>query len=182
MWEGLSPPYGTIVADPPWRIERSFGGANWRNGERDRPQLDYGTMSLDEIKALPVGDIAAANAHVYVWTVTAYLHDTADVLKAWGFRPGQLLTWCKPAGGFVGGTFFPNVEWVLTGRRGSAPASEKVNTSWFQWPRGPHSAKPPAFLDMVERVSPGPYVELFARAPRLGWDHWGHGYEIGAAS
>lgn len=54
----------------------------------------------------------------------------------------------------------------------------RVNTTWWLWPRGPHSVKPAAFMDIVEQVSPGPYVELFARAPRLGWDSWGHGYEL----
>lgn len=57
----------------------------------------------------------------------------------------------------------------------------RCDSTWWQWPRGPHSVKPPAFMDIVERVSPGPYVELFARAPRLGWDSWGYGYESGAA-
>jgi hypothetical protein len=57
----------------------------------------------------------------------------------------------------------------------------RIDSSWWSWPRGAHSAKPPAFLDLVEQVSPGPYVELFARAPRLGWDSWGKGYEIGDA-
>lgn len=55
---------------------------------------------------------------------------------------------------------------------------ERVDRNWWEWPRGPHSVKPPAFLDIVEQVSPGPYVELFARSPRLGWDSWGYGYEV----
>lgn len=55
---------------------------------------------------------------------------------------------------------------------------DRVETTWFRWPRGPHSVKPAAFLDLVERVSPGPYVELFARKQRLGWDSWGKGYEV----
>jgi len=176
-WEGLTPPYSTIVADPPWAVARSFGGANWAKGERDRPELPYSTMTLDDIKALPVGDLCCSAAHVYVWTVGAYLHQTPDVLRSWGFEPSALLTWCKPAGGFVGGAFYPNTEWVMFGRRGTLPAQQRINSSWFAWPRGPHSAKPPAFLDLVEQVSPGPYVEMFARAPRLGWDSWGKGYE-----
>jgi N6-adenosine-specific RNA methylase IME4 len=53
----------------------------------------------------------------------------------------------------------------------------RMDTCWWQWKRGPHSAKPPALLDVVERVSPSPYVELFARQPRLGWDSWGRGFE-----
>lgn len=55
---------------------------------------------------------------------------------------------------------------------------DRVDRNWWEWPRGTHSEKPPSFLDIVEQVSPGPYVELFARAPRLGWDSWGKGYEV----
>lgn len=71
----------------------------------------------------------------------------------------------------------------LNAVKGTLPPKpfEKATSRWYEWPRGEHSAKPEAFLDLVEQVSPGPYVELFARAPRLGWDSWGHGYEIGAA-
>jgi len=68
--------YRTIVADPPWDISRSFGGANWAKGERERPDLDYPTMTLDEIAAIPVRDLAAKDAHLYLWTTQRHLRDT----------------------------------------------------------------------------------------------------------
>ena len=166
--------YRTIVADPPWDVERSFGGANWANGERDRPDLPYQTMSLEDIADLPVHDWTAKDAHLYLWTTRQYLHDAPFVAHAWGFRPVATLIWCKPPGGFVGGTFYPNVEYVLFCRRGTLKASERMPSSWFTWPRSDHSAKPDAFLDMVERVSPAPRLEMFARRQRLGWDTWGN--------
>jgi N6-adenosine-specific RNA methylase IME4 len=165
--------YRTIVADPPWDVERSHGGANWRRGDRARPDLPYGTMTNAQIAALPVGDLATADAHLYLWTIQRHLCATFSIAREWGFRPSCVLTWCKPRGGFVGGTFFSNAEFVLFCRRGSLAAKQRVNSQWFEWPRGEHSAKPEAFLDLVEQVSPGPYVELFARRARFGWDYWG---------
>lgn len=173
-WLPVSQRYRTIVADPPWDVKRSFGGANWQRGDRERPELDYPTMGLDEIGALPVRDLAAKDAHLYLWTTQGFLRDTHWIAEAWGFKPVATLVWCKPPGGFVGGTFYPNTEFILFCRRGSLAASEKINGQWFAWPRGEHSAKPDAFLDMVERVSPAPRLEMFARRQRLGWDTWGN--------
>lgn len=166
--------YSTIVADPPWKIERSFGGAGWAKGDRERPTMPYPMMELDDIAALPVSDMAARDAHLYLWTVQAYLPQTYEIAKAWGFRPVSALVWCKPPGGFVGGAFYPNTEFALFCRRGTLATQQKVNTQWFQWPRGEHSAKPEAFMDIVEATSPGPYLEMFSRRARLGWDTWGN--------
>jgi N6-adenosine-specific RNA methylase IME4 len=166
--------YRTIVADPPWDVARSFGGANWSNGDRVRPELDYPTMTTDEIAALPVADMAAKDAHLYLWTTQGYLERTYTIARAWGFRPVYSLVWCKPAGGFVGGAHYSNVEFALFCRRGTLKATNRANSQWFTWPRGRHSAKPEGFLDLVESVSPGPYLELFARRNRLGWDTWGN--------
>lgn len=167
-------PFRCIVADPPWPVVRSFGGANWRNGERKRPVLDYPTMNLAEIEAMPVSGVADKDAHLYLWTVGQYLDATPKIAKAWGFRVVSTLVWCKPRGGFVGGAYFPNVEFCLFCRRGKLPTQRRVNSQWFEWPRGRHSAKPEAFQDMVEAVSPGPRLELFARRERPGWTVWGN--------
>lgn len=132
-------------------------------------------MSLDAIAALPVADLAERNAHLYVWTVNAFLDATYDLVRGWGFKPSQILVWAKPPRGLgMGGAFTNTTEFILFARRGSLPPKERTDTSWWNWKRGPHSAKPEAFLDMVERVSPGPYLEMFARRNRLGWDTWGN--------
>lgn len=249
-WEGLDPPYATIVADPPWHYDERVVGF-----DRSIP-MPYSTMSDGEIARLPVVELAAPGAHLYLWTTNQHLWTAHGIALGWGFDISQVLTWCKPTDRVSpgGGTFFGTTEFVLFCRRsvtakrevtraGAAiraareaaglnrsdlhrvvrggkptgivfrweaddclptaedwsrlcdalpelkdqprpyvppppkPERTRVNTTWWEWPRGRHSEKPPAFLDIVESVSPGPYVELFARAPRLGWDSWGWGYE-----
>jgi N6-adenosine-specific RNA methylase IME4 len=193
--------YRTIVADPPWEVLRPVGGYG-SNGERRAEivletgqcrSLDYPTLSASEIAALPVRSLSIADfggpdrkpkrdaglpthdgSHLFLWTTTQHLEDAHAVSRAWGFTPSAILTWCKPHGGFIGGTFYSNVEFVVYGRRGAPATLGSINTRWFTWPRGEHSAKPEAFQDIVETVSPGPYLELFARRQRLGWDTWGN--------
>jgi N6-adenosine-specific RNA methylase IME4 len=251
-WEGLTPPYSTIVADPPWHYDAKVVAFD------KRTPMPYSTMSNDEIAAMPVVDLADVGAHLYLWTTNQHLWAARDICLGWGFEPSQVLTWCKPTDRLSpgGGTFFGTTEFIIYARRTirakrlveraggriraareaaglnraelhravrggtptgivqrwedddslpnetdwtrlcselptldgprpmveAPPARERlrVATTWWEWPRGRHSEKPGAFLDIVESVSPGPYVELFARAPRLGWDHWGRGYEMSA--
>lgn len=173
-WEGLTPPYRTIVADPPWFYRE---GGPTTGFARLRPP-PYSMMTVPEIAALPVGALAADDAGLFLWTTNAYLRAAFDIAVAWGFRHSQTLTWCKaPRGIGPGGAFSNTTEFILYCRRGRLPYKGRLDTTWWTWARGEHSAKPAAFLDVVESVSPGPYVELFARAPRLGWDSWGYGYE-----
>jgi N6-adenosine-specific RNA methylase IME4 len=132
-------------------------------------------MTVDEIASMPVADVAEKDAHLYLWTINAHLEAAYDVARAWGFRPATLLTWCKaPMGLGLGGTFCNTAEFCLFARRGTLNAKCRVDRTWWQWKRGRHSAKPEAFQDMVETVSPGPYLELFARRLRLGWTVWGN--------
>jgi len=168
--------YRTIVADPPWHYDRT--GLTFRDatsGDFTGHPLPYGTMSVEEIKALPVPDLAARDSHLYLWTTQRYLWDAREIATEWGFASIKVLVWCKrPTGFSMGGTYGNASEFVLFCRRGSLKAMQRVPRDWWEWPRGPHSAKPEAFLDMVESVSPGPYCELFARRDRLGWDTWGN--------
>jgi len=169
VWEGLSPPYGTIVADPPWRYASAATKADARK--------HYSTMSMDEIATMTVGDLAAPDAHLWFWCTNGLMEDGYRIVRAWGFAPITLVTWCKPGPG-VGYYLRNNTEHAIFATRGKPVVPEdKPLSTWFQWPRAQHSVKPDAFGDLVEKVSPGPYVELFARQPRLGWDSWGHGYE-----
>lgn len=168
--------YRTIVADPPWKVHQapSHGAAGGRSGKPNRP-LPYPTMSMDRIKALPVGELASENCHLYLWTINRYIEQAYEVVRTWGFAPSTLLVWCKPHKGLgPGGAFALTTEYVLFARRGAGAFVHRHNSSWFDWPRSEHSAKPDAFLDLVERVSPGPYLELFARRARFGWDYWGN--------
>ena len=171
----MSEKYRTIVADPPWHYDRT--GVTFEDASSGRFRgsgVPYATMTVDEIAALPVRALADSDAHLYLWTTQRYLRDAYRIAEAWGFTVSCALVWCKrPTGWNVGGTFMSTVEFVLFGRRGSLKANTRINSQWFEWPRGAHSAKPEAFIDMVEQVSPPPYVELFARRHRLGWDVWG---------
>lgn len=165
--------YRTIVADPPWNVLRPAGGTWAGNSSGNRPQT-YPTMSLAEIKALRVEAWADDDAHLYLWTVNKYVEDAYAVARAWGFAPSALLTWCKkPQGKGPGGLFSITSEFVLYAKRGSEPRRMVIPTSWFTWPRRSQSSKPEAFYDLVESVSHGPYLEMFARRARFGWDYWG---------
>lgn len=184
MFAELTPPYSTIVADPPWAYRgRALSGKRVKDASaRDQ----YSTLSAAEVAGLPVGDLAALNAHAYLWCTPTLMFDEvtpADVLDAWGFRFVTLLTWVKKGPLGLGSYFRIDTEHVAFGVRGSQPippAERQRNV--FTAQKGRHSAKPAAFGDLVEAVSPGPYVELFARQPRLGWDSWGYGYEIGESA
>lgn len=166
--------YRTIVADPPWDYgvaRPGFTGLNTNPGR----MLPYATMSVADIAALPVRDFAEKDAHLYLWTTQRFLTDAFTIAAAWGFKPSCVLVWCKEPMPFnYGGAFKSTIEFVLYCRRGSLKAVTDVDRQWFTWPRRKNSEKPEAFLDMVETVSPGPYLEMFARRNRLGWDTWGN--------
>ena len=186
--------YATIVADPPWSYSRTglgFGrsgnSARWQPGEMRETGLPYDSLSCEEIAALPVDLLASRDAHLYLWTTQKYLFRAAEIVTEWKFSVSSTLVWCKEPRGFnMGGTFASTTEFILFARRGSAPAKRRVQRQWFTWPRPEtsvgygerktvtHSKKPEAFLDLVEQTSPGPYLELFARRQRLGWDTWGN--------
>jgi N6-adenosine-specific RNA methylase IME4 len=171
--------YRTIVADPPWQMPSGgtyAGAARWASNRRRPSDLPYETMTVDEVADLPVQDWAENNAHLYLWVPNVHLEASYGVARAWGFKPSQVLVWAKtPRGLGLGGAFTNTTEYVLFCRRGSLKPLERVDTTWFHWtrPHNNHSAKPEAFLDLVERVSPGPYLEMFARRARFGWDYWG---------
>lgn len=173
--------YRTIVADPPW--DHSDGtGISAADGTAYGPgcvghsitKVPYACMSVQEIANLPVDRLAESSAHLYLWTTNRYLRDAYDVAKSWGFTVTKPLVWCKAPKGFMGGAFTSSAEFCLFCRRGSLSTLARAGRQWWEWPRSTHSVKPEAFLDLVEQVSPGPYLELFARRQRLGWDTWGN--------
>ena len=168
--------FKTIVADPPWAYKTRMSGT-LIPGATDTPAMKtapmpYPTMNVDKIAALPVRDFSEDDSHLYLWTTQSFLRDAYSVLDAWGFRQGAILVWSKPPKG-VCGTYVCSVEFCIFGRRGNLQHKRRQLGTCYQWPRSSHSTKPEAFLDMVESVSPGPYLELFARTQRLGWATWG---------
>lgn len=166
-----------IVADPPWKYGAWGTPTNRPNNAETTYDLPYPAMSIEEIKALPVAKLAANDCDIYLWVTQKYLPDAFDVLKAWGFRYCQTLTWCKtPRGTGQGGLYCPTTEFLLLGRKGKMPAKKRVDTTWWnvKRPHNAHSAKPEHFQDVIETVSDEPRLELFARRKRHGWASWGN--------
>lgn len=169
--------FKTVLADPPWRFTNRTGKVAPEHRRLDR----YSTMSLDAIKALPVSDVVATNAHLYLWVPNALLPDGMDVMRAWGFRYVSNIVWAKrrkdggPDGRGVGFYFRNVTELILFGVRGSMrtmdPARRQVNM--IETRKREHSRKPDEQYPLIESCSPGPHLELFARHARPGWTVWG---------
>ena len=161
---GLPPGgFATILVDPPWPLQ---------GGEKH-----YRTMSLARIKALPVGRLAARDAHLWLWTTNALLLKAYEVAEAWGFTVRSPLTWVKFRLGLGGRYQLRNAtEQLLFCTRGRAPLGSRSQPTWFNAPVTEHSRKPAEQFAIIERVSPGPYLELFARRrpeSNQPWAVWG---------
>jgi N6-adenosine-specific RNA methylase IME4 len=167
--------------------QKDPGGKSQASGPRRQAEAIYSTLTNEEILALPVRDLAGESAHLYLWFTNPGMFGgrfsdvtPKAIAEAWGFEFKTVLTWVKPGGGGMGWFFRGQTEHVLFATRGgkyAAIPAEKREPNVIDSRKTGHSQKPPAFFDLVERVSPGPYVELFARQPRLGWDSWGYGHE-----
>lgn len=165
--------YSTIVIDPPWAYEQE-GFVNVRVAS-----VPYRTMSLEEIAALQVGDLAAENCHLYLWTTNLFLPKSFALLEAWGFKYATLLTWVKPRS-VLSHWFLSKTEHVIFAVRGSLPPKRRNATTVITGDRPKlHSTKPEEFYKLVESFSPGPWFEWFARRKRPGWDSWGAGVSEG---
>jgi N6-adenosine-specific RNA methylase IME4 len=171
--------YSTIVVDPPWAygIWGSGSAKALVQGDANKPApLPYNSMTLEEIKALPLKRLANDNCELYLWTTQKYLPDAFDVIKSWGFKYCQTLTWCKkPMGKGQGGVYCPTTEFLILARRGKMPKVERIDTTWWEVKRQmKHSKKPEFFQDLIEQVSEAPRLEMFARREREGWDVFGN--------
>lgn len=178
---GSQTKYRTIVADPPWKYG-TWGKASIPRSKTHIPKdepMPYETMSVEEIKALKVADLADENCELYLWTTQKYLPDAFEVLKAWGFKYCQTLTWCKtPMGTGQGGVYCPTTEFLILGRKGKMPKVKRIDTTWWNVKRtNKHSKKPEFFQELIETVSDAPRLEMFARRKRVGWDIWGNELE-----
>lgn len=171
--------FKTILADPPWQFTNRTG----KMAPEHRRLNRYGTMTLQEIKDLPVAEVAASPAHLYMWVPNALLPEGIEVLRAWGFEYKSNIVWHKirKDGGSDGrgvGFYFRNVtELILFGVRGKNartldPGRTQVN--YLATRKREHSRKPDEQYPIIESCSPGPYLELFARGPRKGWTVWGN--------
>lgn len=187
--DGLRTDYAVVLADPPWTFMTRSDKGKGRSAENH-----YGCMSLDEIKALPVAAHCGPNASLVLWVTDPCLKQGLEVMEAWGFRYVTVgFTWvklnrCAPVRWLVGviaytlGDFFTgmgywtrsNPEMALLGTRGSPKRLHKDVRQLIIARRREHSRKPDATHVRIQRLLAGPYLELFAREPRNGWDSWGN--------
>jgi N6-adenosine-specific RNA methylase IME4 len=163
--------FGTIYADPPWLYDNQ--------GTRAATGNHYGGMTVEEICALPVADLVAPDAHLHLWTTNGFLFECPRIFAAWGFEFRSSFIWCKTEMG-IGNYWRNSHEILLTAIRGSAKRfNDHTLRSWIECSRGRHSGKPEQVRNAIERASPGPYLELFARSPSRGWKVWGNEVERG---
>lgn len=171
--------FSTILADPPWQFINKTGKVAPEHKRLSR----YGTMKLDEIAGMPVEQIVAPTAHLYLWCPNALLPEGLAVMKAWGFQYKSNLVWHKirkdggPDGRGVGFYFRNVTELILFGVRGKnartlAPGRSQVN--FLATRKREHSRKPDEQYDLIEACSPGPFLELFGRGTRKRWTTWGN--------
>jgi N6-adenosine-specific RNA methylase IME4 len=162
--------FPTIYADPPWPYKNEASRAAAIN--------HYPTMSLDDIRAEPVGELAESNAHLHLWTTNAFLSEALGLIDAWGFEFKSCLVWGKEEIG-LGNYWRVSHEFLLLGVRGSLTFRDRTLRSWIQAERTVHSRKPGIVRVMVERVSPPPYLELYGREelPGSAWTVYGNEIE-----
>jgi N6-adenosine-specific RNA methylase IME4 len=176
-FDGISSRFGTILIDPPWRFQNRTG----KMAPEHKRLRRYETLSFAEIEALPVGDLSLPKSHLYLWTPNALVEEALQILRAWGFTYKTNIVWLKvrkdggPDGRGVGFYFRNVTELLLFGVRGSlrtlAPGRSQTNVIITR--KQEHSRKPDEQYGIIERCSPGPYIELFARKAIPGWTCWG---------
>lgn len=171
--------YKTIYADPPWQFQNRTGKVAPEHKRLTR----YKTMKLDEIKRLPVAEAADEKCHLYLWVPNALLPEGLEVMKSWGFEYKTNIIWEKirkdgmPDGRGVGFYFRNVTEILLFGIKGEKNRTLDAGRSQVNLIRSikkEHSRKPDEFASLIEHCSPAPFLELFARGSRPGWDLWGN--------
>lgn len=160
--------FGSIYVDPPW----SYGNQATRSATDNH----YETMTVEEIAALPLPELAADECHLHLWTTNAFLHDSFHLLEGWGFEFKSLLVWDKDKFG-IGNYWRLQTEYLLLGIKGDLRFLDHSQPNLVRGARGKHSAKPERVRKMIEKVSPGPRLEMFARRISNGWVAWGNEIE-----
>jgi N6-adenosine-specific RNA methylase IME4 len=156
--------FSTIYADPAWKYSNQ--------ATRSSTDGEYDTLSVGEIAALPIKDLVSDKAHLHLWTTNAFLFEAPKIIEAWGFEYKSCFLWVKPKIG-IGNYWRVSHEFLLLVVRGGVRFADKSQISWLHTPSKGHSQKPEKVAKIIEKVSPGPYLELFARRTRENWTVWG---------
>ena len=159
--------YKTILVDPPWKYGKGFG---YGAGEY------YPLMELEDIKKLDINSLADENAHLYLWCPNSLIPQALEVMKSWGFEFKTVITWVKHRSIF-GYYFKGQSEQLLFGVKGKLPPQDRCQVTIINGKVSNHSKKPDEQYLLIEKVSPQPRMELFARQKKEGWDVWGNEVE-----
>ena len=170
--------FTTVLADPPWQFTNRTGKMAPEHKRLNR----YSTLTLEEIKSLPVGDICTEKAHLYLWIPNALIQEGLETMRDWGFQYKSNIVWQKirkdgePDGRGVGFYFRNTTELILFGVKGKGfrtlqPGRSQVNV--IKSRKREHSRKPDEQYEIIENCSPGKYLELFGRGKRKNWTVWG---------
>lgn len=162
--------FATVLADPPWRYSNT--------SSRGAAENHYETMTVEQVCSEPVRNLVADAAHLHLWTTNSFVEAAFKVIRAWGFEYKSCLVWTKPTIG-MGNYWRVSHEFLLFGIRGRLPFARNDIRSWVLAPRTRHSRKPFRFRELIEQVSPGPYLELYGREeqPNTGWTVYGNQVE-----
>lgn len=161
--------YSTLVVDPPW----SYSNKSGRHGDSaNATYIQNRTLTFDEIVSFDVKRWAADECHLYLWVTDAYLGHIYSVTEAWGFSAKASLIWVKDRFG-MGNYYRHQHEVCIFAVKGKMRLSRMNASTVFNAPITKHSEKPEEFYRLVESCSPGPYLDVFARRKRAGWDVFG---------
>ena len=144
--------------------------------------MQYGSMSILDLCAMPVKEVADDNAHLYLWTTNAFMREAHEIAESWGFQVKTILTWVKTKADNtpsmkMGYYYRGATEHILFAVRGKLRLLGPPAPTAILHSRLGHSVKPDVFYSLVEAQSPSPYLELFSRRRRSGWSHWGNEFE-----
>lgn len=158
--------FTTLYIDPPWSYNNS--------GTRGAAKKHYPCMTIKEIKNLPVNELSNDNSHLHLWTTKDFIFDAKNILEHWGFKYKSMLVWVKPQMG-MGNYWRVSHEILLFGMKGKLPFQVRDKKSWIKCSRMKHSQKPNVVREMIEEVSPGPYLEMFGTKDIEDWVVFGSG-------
>ena len=167
--------YDVIYADPPWKYKNvSPPCLPEKQPDTCKIEYYYETMDLQDIKNMPIKNIANKNCVLFLWATTPAIREAFEVVDAWGFKYKTMITWEKTNRDCMGYWFRTCTEHLIVAIRGNVKAFRSMERTCYHEARTKHSQKPQYFYELIEKVTTGKRIELFARRAIEGWDNWGN--------